>query len=239
MAEVKDNQIVTPAASTPAGAQLKSASFGGTERGHGQDRRRFNSDQPAVDKQFDERTLHIDRVARVVKGGRRFRFRALVVVGDHKGKVGVGVAKGADVSSAVAKASDVAKKHFVTASLFKETLPHEAEAKIGGAHVLIKPAREGTGLVSGGAIRTVLEVAGVSNATTKSLGSNNKVNIAYATVRALASLKPASEWITRQNNPANRVAGKPKTTKSVSTAQPSKKEISTAKKSTANKEAKK
>src|SRR5476649_1626614 len=98
-------------------------------------------DREPEEKQYDERVLHIDRVARVVKGGRRFRFRALVVVGDHKGKVGIGSAKGADVTAAVSKANDVAKKHFIKVSLYRDTLPHEAEAKVGGAHILIKPAR--------------------------------------------------------------------------------------------------
>ena len=123
------------------------------------------------EKQYDERTLHIDRVARVVKGGRRFRFRALVVVGDKKGKVGVGTAKGADVTSAITKATDVAKKNMVKVSLYKGTLP----------------------------------VAGVKNALSKSLGSSNKTNIAYATIQALDNLVPAKEWIT--------VSAKPKSTK--------------------------
>lgn len=153
----------------------------------------------AEEKQFDERVVHIDRVARVVKGGRRFRFRALVVVGDRKGKVGIGTAKGADVTAAVAKAVDVAKKHFVDVKLYKGTIPHEAEAKVGGARILIKPAAPGTGLIAGGVVRTVLEVAGVSNVLSKSLGSTNKINTAYATIAALVSIVPANQWLTRQN----------------------------------------
>ena len=155
---------------------------------------------PTEEKQFEERTLHIDRVARVVKGGRRFRFRALVVVGDKKGKVGIGSAKGADVTAAVTKATEVAKKNMITVSLYKGTLPHEAEAKVSGAHILIKPASAGTGLIAGGVVRSVLEVAGVSNALSKSLGSTNKTNTAYATIAALNSLVPASKWITRTNS---------------------------------------
>lgn len=149
------------------------------------------------EKQFDERTLHIDRVARVVKGGRRFRFRALVVVGDKKGKVGIGSSKGADVTTAVTKATEVAKKHMVSVNLYKGTLPHEVESKVSGAKILIKPASAGTGLIAGGVVRTILEVAGVSNALSKSLGSTNKTNTAYATIAALESLVPASQWITR------------------------------------------
>jgi small subunit ribosomal protein S5 len=163
---------------------------------------------PQEEKQYDERVVNIDRVARVVKGGRRFRFRALVVIGDHKGKVGIGIAKGADVTAAVAKAVDVAKKHLVSINLYNGTLPHEAEAKVGGAKILIKPAAPGTGLIAGGVVRTVLEVSGVSNALSKSLGSTNKINTAYATMAALQSMEPSAKWITRQSNKSNSTAKK-------------------------------
>jgi small subunit ribosomal protein S5 len=158
---------------------------------------RRRTDMPIEEKQYDERTLHIDRVARVVKGGRRFRFRALVVVGDKKGKVGIGSAKGADVTAAVTKATEVAKKHFIQVSIYKGTLPHEAEAKVSGSHILVMPASPGTGLIAGGVVRSVLEVAGISNALSKSLGSTNKTNTAYATIAALDSLVPASKWINK------------------------------------------
>jgi small subunit ribosomal protein S5 len=160
--------------------------------------RRQRDQREPEEKQFDERVVHIDRVARVVKGGRRFRFRALVVVGDHKARVGIGIAKGADVTAAVTKAVDVAKKNFVTIKLYKGTLPHEAEAKVGGAKILIKPAAPGTGLIAGGVVRTILEVAGVSNALSKSLGSTNKINTAYATLAALSSIESANNWLTRK-----------------------------------------
>jgi small subunit ribosomal protein S5 len=162
----------------------------------GQERRNRRPEIQPEEKQFDERTLHIDRVARVVKGGRRFRFRALVVVGDRKNRVGIGSAKGADVTAAVTKATEVAKKHFVTISLYKGTLPHETEAKVSGAHILLKPASAGTGLIAGGVVRTILEVSGVHNALSKSLGSTNKTNTAYATLAALESLVPANKWVT-------------------------------------------
>ena len=157
---------------------------------------RRDRDQTPEEKQFDERVIHIDRVARVVKGGRRFRFRALVVVGDRKGKIGIGLAKGADVTAAVAKATDVAKKHFIKVTLYKTTIPHDVESKVGGARILLMPASDGTGLIAGGVVRTLLEVAGVSNALSKSLGSSNKANIAYATIAALESLQPAKNWVT-------------------------------------------
>ena len=164
--------------------------------GKPQDRRNRRPDIDPAEKQFDERTLHIDRVARVVKGGRRFRFRALVVVGDKKQRVGIGSGKGADVTSAVTKATEVAKKNMISVPIYKGTLPHEAEAKVSGAKILLKPASAGTGLIAGGVVRTILEVAGISNVLSKSLGSTNKTNTAYATIKALNSLVPASKWIT-------------------------------------------
>lgn len=164
--------------------------------------------QPTEEKQFDERVLNIDRVARVVKGGRRFRFRALVVIGDHKGKVGVGVAKGADVTAAITKATDVAKKNMVNVSISKGTLPHDAESKVSGAKIRLMPASAGTGLIAGGAVRTVLEVAGYKNALSKSLGSSNKVNIAYATLTALQSIQPEKTWITTKQQAASKTSTK-------------------------------
>lgn len=154
--------------------------------------------QDPNEKQFDEQVVQIDRVARVVKGGRRFHFRALVAVGDHAGNIGIGVSKGVDVTSAVTKAVGVAKKNMHVINLYNETIPHESEAKVSGAHILIKPASPGTGLIAGGVVRTVLEVAGVRNILSKSLGSSNKINAAYATLKALRSTEPASAWITRQ-----------------------------------------
>lgn len=160
---------------------------------------RMNSRQPrlqtAEEKQFDERVVYVNRVARVVKGGRRFRFQALVVAGDHKGRIGIGVSKGADVSAAVTKATDVAKKNMVKVPLYKGTLTHEVEGRVGGAKILIMPAAPGTGLIAGGVVRTVLEVTGIENALSKSLGSSNRVNTAYATVSALQSMEPAKNWI--------------------------------------------
>jgi len=164
-------------------------------------RKRSPHRETPEEKQFDERTVQVDRVARVVKGGRRFRFRALVVVGDRKNRVGVGSAKGADVTAAVNKATEVAKKHFIIVKLYKGTLPHEVEAKVGGAKILLKPASPGTGVIAGGVVRAVLEAAGVSNALTKSLGSSNKTNLAYATIDALGKIIPADEWITRMKKP--------------------------------------
>ena len=150
------------------------------------------------EKSFDERVIFVNRVARVVQGGRRFRFQALVVVGDHNGSVGMGISKGADVTAAINKATNVAKKNLIKIHLYKGTLTHEVEAKIGGSKVLILPAAAGTGLIAGGVVRSILEVAGVENALSKSIGSNNRVNVAYATLAALQSMIPASQWVTRR-----------------------------------------
>jgi small subunit ribosomal protein S5 len=170
-------------------------------RGRGDNRGRRPEVAPE-EKQFDERVIHIDRVARVVKGGRRFRFRALVVVGDRKGRVGIGISKGADVTAAVTKATEVAKKHFINANVKNGTIAHESESKVGGARILIKPAAPGTGLIAGGVVRTILEVAGVHNVLSKSLGSSNKANIAYATIEALRNIVPADKWVTAKAKPA-------------------------------------
>lgn len=171
---------------------------------HGRPRRPMAEPE---EKQFDERVVHVDRVARVVKGGRRFRFRALVVVGDRKQRVGIGSAKGADVTAAVDKATEVAKKHLTMITLYKGTLPHEAEAKLGGARILLKPASSGTGLIAGGVVRTILEAAGVRDVLSKSLGSSNKTNTAYATMAALATLQPAKNWVKAPDAPAKPVPG--------------------------------
>lgn len=177
---------------------------GGQQRGGRRDDRRNAA--PAEPKEFEEIVINIDRVARVVKGGRRFRFKALVVVGNKKGKVGVGVSKGQDVQTAVAKATDVAKKHLITVPIERETIPHDVEVKVSGAQVLIKPAAPGTGIIAGGVVRQVIGVTGIRNMLSKSLGSTNKVNIAYATIEALQSLVPRDQWLNAK--PAKKAAKK-------------------------------
>ena len=163
------------------------------------------------EKVFDEVVINIDRVARVVKGGRRFRFKALVVVGDGKNRVGVGVSKGADVQAAVAKATAVAKKNLVTIPIYNGTIPHEVYDKLGGAKVLLKPAAPGTGIIAGGTVRAILNVTGINNVLSKSLGSSNKVNTAYATINALLQLKSQSDWVTYE--PKNKKVTKKTTEK--------------------------
>jgi small subunit ribosomal protein S5 len=140
-------------------------------------------------KEFEEKVIAIDRVARVVRGGRRFRFRATVVVGDGKGRVGVGVGKGGEVMSSIAKAVARAKAQMITVPLKDHTIPHEIQVRFAGAEVLLKPASAGTGVIAGGAVRNVVEIAGIHDLLTKSLGSTNKVNNAYATALALSRLR--------------------------------------------------
>ncbi len=140
-------------------------------------------------EEHDERVIQIDRVTRVVKGGRRLRFRATVVVGDRKGKVGVGVAKGTAVVLAITKAIAKAKKNMVDVNLYEATIPHEVNSVYCGAKVFLKPARPGTGVIAGGAVRAVVEAAGVKDILSKMLGSTNKINNVYATFEALKSLQ--------------------------------------------------
>lgn len=194
-----------PANTTPRAEERKPRS----PRGGRRDDRRNRA--PEAPKEFEELVINIDRVSRVVKGGRRFRFKALVVVGNRKDKVGVGVAKGADVQSAVSKATDVAKKHLVTLPLDGETIPHDSEVKFSGARVLIKPAAPGTGIIAGGVVRQIIGVTGIRNLLTKSLGSTNKVNIAYATIEALKSLVARDDWLINQAKSAVKKSAKKET----------------------------
>ncbi|MBI2035069.1 MAG: 30S ribosomal protein S5 [Candidatus Liptonbacteria bacterium] len=157
--------------------------------GRGGDRRRRGGDYITKDA-FKERVLDLRRVTRVVAGGKRFRFRATVVIGDEAGSVGVGIAKGADVASSVAKAKADAKKQIIKIPLKGSTIPHDTFAKYSAARVLIRPAPKGNGLKAGGAPRVVLSLAGVKDATAKCLGrTNNKLTNAKATIEALKKLR--------------------------------------------------
>lgn len=157
-------------------------------------RRRDRVRADAGPKEFDEVTISVDRVSRTVAGGRRMRFKALVAVGNHKNKVGVGVAKGNDVTTAVAKATTKAKKAMITFAMDGETICHETRTKATGADVLLKPAAPGTGIIAGGTVRSIIGLTGVKNLISKSLGSTNKVNIAYAVIEGLRQQVPRKEW---------------------------------------------
>jgi small subunit ribosomal protein S5 len=145
-------------------------------------------DVPA-EADYEEKNIEVARVTRVTKGGKRMRFRVLTVIGNRKGRAGFGLAKGVDVAGATAKATTQARKALFTVPLVKGTIPHAVEAKFGAAYVILKPAPEGTGVKAGGAVRIVLELAGVPNVVSKILGSKNKTNNVKATFAALRKLR--------------------------------------------------
>ncbi|HEQ7674893.1 TPA: 30S ribosomal protein S5 [Streptococcus pyogenes] len=143
--------------------------------------------------ELEERVVAINRVTKVVKGGRRLRFAALVVVGDGNGRVGFGTGKAQEVPEAIRKAVEAAKKNMIEVPMVGTTIPHEVYTNFGGSKVLLKPAVEGSGVAAGGAVRAVIELAGVADITSKSLGSNTPINIVRATVEGLKQLKRAEE----------------------------------------------
>ena len=143
--------------------------------------------------ELKEKVVNVSRVAKVVKGGRTFRFSVLVVVGDSNGRVGVGTGKSSEVPEAIKKATDDAKKNLVEVSLVNGTLPHEYTTNFGSSKVILKPAVECTGIIAGGAVRPVLELAGVKNVTAKTLGSRNSRNVVYATIKALKAMRTPEE----------------------------------------------
>jgi small subunit ribosomal protein S5 len=159
---------------------------------------RHNNDAP---KEFGEAVIQIDRVTRVVKGGRRLRFRATVCVGNQKGKVGIGIGKSNEVTGAIQKATHKAKKNMFLVPLDGTTLPHDAKVKFKSSQVLLMPASEGTGIIAGGTVRKVLELAGVKNILSKAYGSNNRVNIAKATLEALKVMRTTPVMERKAANP--------------------------------------
>lgn len=200
VAEVSATPNPTPAptpavaeVSAPKEASNKRFTRGGRQTGRGgrggggRGGRRPGSDVP-MESDYEEKNIEVSRVTRVTKGGKRMRFRVLAVIGNHKGRVGYGLAKGLDVAAATAKATTKARKSLITVPLVNETIPHAVNAKFAAAKVLLKPAPKGTGVKAGGPVRSVLELAGVPNVSAKILGSNNKVNNVKAIFSALQAL---------------------------------------------------
>jgi small subunit ribosomal protein S5 len=168
--------------------------FGGGMRGPRRDNRRDQPQNTGDGPQMIEKVVFINRCAKVVKGGRRFSFAALTVVGDQKGNIGVGYGKANEVPDAIKKSTEHAKKKLMHVKLKGDTIPHDVTGHFDGGVVLLKPASPGTGLIAGGGVRAVLEAAGIKNVLTKSMGSNNHIAVVNATVNALLQLKLAEDF---------------------------------------------
>lgn len=201
MSEVTKQVSTKPTAPRPAGGAYRPARPAGAPMGAGagagqrkdaRGPRRPGGARPKRDEfldEFEQKIIDLARVTRVMAGGKRMRFRACVAVGNKKGKVGVGLAKGADVTMAISKAVNQAKKDMVIVPMINDSIPHEVNNKTGAAYLMMKPARKGRGIIAGGSTRIILDLAGVHNVVCKNLGTNNKVNNAKCCIDALRQLK--------------------------------------------------
>lgn len=168
-----------------------------------QNEQRKEVEQP----EFEERVVTINRVTKVVKGGRRFRFAALVVIGDKKGRVGFGTGKAQEVPDAIKKAIESAKKNLITVATVKTTIPHEVTGIYGAGRVILRPASEGTGVIAGGPVRAVVELAGISDILSKSLGSATPINVVRATIEGLKSLETVEQVAARRGLTVEEILG--------------------------------
>lgn len=185
---------------------VQQANRGGTERRERRERNDSRRSDAAEKSQFIERVVTINRVAKVVKGGRRFSFTALVVVGDGNGQVGVGYGKAKEVPAAISKGVEEAKKNFFRVPRIQASIPHRVQGEAAAGVVLLVPATPGTGVIAGGPVRAVLECAGIADVLSKSLGSSNAINIVHATVAALRQLEKPESVATRRGLPLEEIA---------------------------------
>ena len=169
---------------------------------------RYGNDRDRGGSDLNERVVSLNRVAKVVKGGRKFRFSALLVVGDQNGRVGAGMGKAREVPEAIRKGVEVAKRNMIQVPMVGTTIPHEVRFKWGAAKILMKPAAPGTGVISGGAMRAVIEASGIKDILTKSLGTNNPINTVRATMLALQSLRTAQEIAELRGKTVEEIAGR-------------------------------
>jgi small subunit ribosomal protein S5 len=158
--------------------------------------------------ELSDRVVRVNRVSKVVKGGRKFSFSALIVVGDMNGRVGAGIGKAREVTEAIRKGMDVAKRNMITVPMVGTTIPHEVNLKLGSARIMLKPAAPGTGVISGGAMRAVIETAGIKDILTKSHGTNNPINTVRATLAALQMLRTAQQVAELRGKEVEQIVGK-------------------------------
>ena len=170
-------------------------------------KKRVETQEVKPESEWKEQVVQIRRVTKVVKGGKKLSFRAIVIVGNQKGQVGVGCAKASEVIIAIQKAIADGRKNLITVPIFKTTIPHPITGRSGAGAVMLRPASQGTGIIAGGAVRSVLELAGIENILSKSLGSKSPLNAANATLEALKALRPFSE-VAKKNNKENKNYGR-------------------------------